>query len=34
LYCMSWFYDGCYPFDIWEENYNNWLAEQAFLAMR
>jgi hypothetical protein len=34
LYCMSWFYDGCYPFDSWEENYENWLAEQAFLAMR
>lgn len=34
LYCMSWFYDSCYPFDSWEENYENWLCEQAFLAIR
>ena len=34
LYCMSWFYDSCYPFDSWEENYENWLCEQEFLAMR
>lgn len=34
LYCMSWFYDSCYPFDSWEDKYDNWLCEQAFLAMR
>ena len=34
LYYMSWFYVSCYPFDSWEENYENWLCEQAFLAMQ
>lgn len=34
LYCMSWFYDSCYPFDSWEQNYENWLCEEAFIAMR
>jgi len=27
MYCMSWFYGGCYPYDQWEENYDNWLYE-------
>jgi len=29
LYCMSWFYNGVFPFDIWEEDYDNWLCETA-----
>ena len=23
LYCMSWFYNGVFPFDCWEEDYDN-----------
>lgn len=33
MYCMSWFYNGCYPFDQWEANYENWLYEQVCSAM-
>ena len=32
-YSMSWFYEGCYPFDTWEDNYDHWLYDQVFLAM-
>jgi hypothetical protein len=34
LYSMSWFYEGCYPFDTWEDNYDHWLYDQVFLAMK
>ena len=34
LYSMSWFYEGCYPFDTWEDNYDHWLYDQVFFAMR
>jgi hypothetical protein len=30
LYAMSWFYEGCYPFDTWEDNYDHWLYDQVF----
>jgi len=29
---MSWFYGGCYPFDAWENSYENWLFEEANYA--
>ena len=29
MYSMSWFYDGCYPFDTWEDNYDHWLYDQV-----
>jgi hypothetical protein len=25
MYTISWFYDGHYPFDTWEDNYDQWL---------
>ena len=34
LYSMSWFYKGCYPFDNWKDNYDHWLYDQVFFAMR
>lgn len=33
MYCMSWFYDGGYPFDQWELNYEDWLYERVFSTM-
>ena len=33
MYSMSWFYEGCYPFDTWEDNYEQWLYDQVFFAM-
>lgn len=33
LYTMSWFYDGCYPFDSWEANYDNFLSQQAYAKL-
>jgi hypothetical protein len=33
VYSMSWFYHGCFPFDSWEENYENWLYDEVYLAM-
>jgi len=33
VYCMSWFYSGALPFDTFELQYENWLAEQVFNAM-
>ena len=33
MYSMSWFYEGCYPFDTWEDNYEHWLYDQVLLAM-
>ena len=33
MYSLSWFYDGGYPFDTWEENYDQWLYEQVCVAM-
>jgi len=33
LYCLSWFYDGAFPYDTWEEEYDNNLCEQAFSIM-
>lgn len=33
MYSMSWFYEGCYPFDTWEGNYEHWLYDQVLLAM-
>lgn len=33
MYCMLWFYEGVYPFEKWEEEYDRWLAEQVYGAM-
>jgi len=33
LYCMSWFYSGALPFDTFEIQYENWLAEQVYIVM-
>ena len=33
MYSMSWFYEGCYPLDTWEDNYEHWLYDQVLLAM-
>ena len=33
MYNLSWFYEGCYPFDTWEENYEQWLYDQVYNAM-
>lgn len=30
---MSWFYDGCYLFDNWVNNYEQWLYDQVCTAM-
>jgi len=33
LYCLSWFYNGAFPYDTWEEKYDNSLCEQVFSVM-
>lgn len=33
MYCISWFYEGHYPFDTWEENYDQWLYDQILFEM-
>lgn len=33
LYCMSWFYDGLFPFENWECAYEEWLGELGVDAM-
>lgn len=33
MYNLSWFYEGYYPFDQWEENYEQWLYDQVCNAM-
>lgn len=33
MYTISWFYEGCYPFENWEENYEQWLYERVCIAM-
>ena len=34
LYALSWFYDGIYPFDSYEEQMDSYLYEETFLKMR
>ena len=34
LYAMSWFYDGIYPFDTYEEQMDSYLYEETFLKTR
>jgi hypothetical protein len=31
LYALSWFYDGCYPFDSYEDENDTYLYTQAIL---
>lgn len=33
LYYISWFYEGALPFDSFEIQYENWLAEQVMEAL-
>jgi len=33
LYALSWFYNGDFPFDEWEEAFDNWLRAEASKAM-
>jgi len=33
LYCMNWFYNGAFPFDTYELQYENYLAQQVLDVM-
>lgn len=33
MYCLSWFYEGAYPFENFDEEYENWLAEEVLQRM-
>jgi len=33
MYCLSWFYDGVYPFECSDKEYENELAEEVFSRM-
>ena len=32
-YCMSWFYNGIFSSDDWEEEYDNWLCHEVFTVV-
>jgi len=33
LYCMSWFYEGIYPFHSWEVEYDDYLRELVYAVL-